>query len=378
MAKKFEYTTLAHRYTAQFPLLTYVGTQVNFWIIVNLLLVSIMHMTSRMISETFQVSVTGGFAPLLWIALTLGIGYGVILGLTHYYLDQKFFRKLALGKIIVFKAVTSLGVLILILTLFRYVFSDLLISPTLPDDVVVEKDKSWNSLFWLLVIYYFFMTILISFINQVNKKYGPGILVPVLLGRYRDPKEEDRIFMFMDLKSSTATAEGLGHLRYSSFIRDCFSDINEVLYPYRAQVYQYVGDEIVVSWPEGEGIRNHFCLSFYFACKRQFQDRSEYYKTSYGVLPEFKAGAHSGTVTAVEIGEVKRDIAYHGDTLNTAARIQSVCNEYGKSFIVSKALLDKVGIHPNMQMNTLGEIFLKGKAAPVELVSVEWIDTRML
>jgi adenylate cyclase len=151
-----------------------------------------------------------------------------------------------------------------------------------------------------------------------------------------------------------------------------------VLYPYRAQVYQYVGDEIVVTWPESEGIKNHFCLSFYFACRRQFEDRSEYYKTSYGLLPEFKAGAHTGTVTAVEIGEVKRDIAYHGDTLNTAARIQSVCNEYGKSFIISKALLDKVGVHPNLQMNTLGEILLKGKAAPVELVSVEWIDTGRL
>jgi adenylate cyclase len=374
MAKKFEYTTLAHRYTAQFPLLTYVGTQVNFWIIANLMLVSIMHMTSQMISETFQVSVTGGFAPLLWIALTLGIGYGVILGLIHYYLDQKFFRTLALGKIIVFKTLTSLCVLILILTMLRYALSDLLIAPTLPEGVTVAKDESWSSLFWLLVIYYFFMPLLISFINQVNKKYGPGILVPLLLGRYRDPKEEERIFMFMDLKSSTATAEGLGHLKYSSFIRDCFADINEVLYPYRAQVYQYVGDEIVVTWPESEGIKNQYCIKFYFACQRQFQSRSAHYLTKYGLLPHFKAGAHTGTVTAVEIGEVKRDIAYHGDTLNTAARIQSVCNDYDKSFIVSKVLLDKVGVHPNLQTQALGEILLKGKTAPVELVSVEWIE----
>jgi len=375
MAKKFEYTTLAHRYTAQFPLLTYVGTQVNFWIIANLLLVSIMHMTSQIIGQTFQVSVTGKFAPLLLMAVTLGISYGVILGITHYYLDQRFFRKMALGKIIVFKAVTSLCVLILILTLLRYAFFDLLISPTLPAGVIVTKNESWNLMFWLLVIYYFFMTLLISFINQINKKYGPGILVPLLLGRYRDPKEEERIFMFMDLKSSTVAAEGLGHLKYSSFIRDCFADINEVLYPYRAQVYQYVGDEIVVTWPEREGIKNHFCIEFYFACQRQFQSRSAYYMANYGLLPHFKAGVHAGTVTAVEIGEVRRDIAYHGDTLNTAARIQSVCNEYKKSFIASNVLLNKVGVHPNMQTQALGEILLKGKTAPVQLTSVEWIET---
>jgi adenylate cyclase len=78
-------------------------------------------------------------------------------------------------------------------------------------------------------------------------------------------------------------------------------------------------------------------------------------------------------VTAVEIGEVKRDIAYHGDTLNTASRIQSVCNQYQKNFIVSKELLVKVGPHPKMQTQELGSILLKGKTKKVDLVSVDWV-----
>jgi adenylate cyclase len=222
------------------------------------------------------------------------------------------------------------------------------------------------------------MTLLISFINQVNRKYGPGILVPLLFGRYRNPREQDRIFMFMDLKSSVGTAEKLGHLKYSAFIRDCFSDINDVLYTFRAQVYQYVGDEIVVTWPENEGLKQHFSIEFYFACKEQFRSRSDYYNTTYGFLPDFKAGAHTGTVTAVEIGEVKRDIAYHGDTLNTASRIQSVCNEYKKDFIVSKELIDKVGPHPNMRTQELGSILLKGKSVKVDLVSIDWIYASLI
>ena len=232
--------------------------------------------------------------------------------------------------------------------------------------------RSWEYLFYLLLIYYSFMTFLISFINQVNKKYGPGVLIPLLLGRYRNPKEEERIFMFMDLKSSTTTAETLGHLRYSSFIRDCFTDINQVLLPFRAQVYQYVGDEIVVTWMEYEGIKNNFCINFYFACQLKFRDRAEYYRTNYGFLPEFKASVHSGKVTAVEIGEVKRDIAYHGDTLNTAARIQSVCNDYKKSFLVSEYLFEKLGRNENITSEPLGTILLKGKSEKVGLVSVEW------
>ncbi|HEU5289120.1 MAG TPA: adenylate/guanylate cyclase domain-containing protein [Cyclobacteriaceae bacterium] len=372
MAKRPDYTTRAITYTARFPLLTYLGTQVNFWIIANVLLVSIMHLTAIVIGQTFNVSVAGDYLHMLPMAIVLGISYGIIIGLISYYLDQRVFSKLALGKIIVLKAATSLGVLILLLLLLRYVFFDLLIAPTLPPDAVIDKDESWNVIFWLLMMYYSFVTLIISFINQVNKKYGPGVLIPLLLGQYRNPKEDERIFMFMDLKSSTNIAEKLGHLQYSAFIRDCFADINEVLFPHQAQVYQYVGDEIVVMWPESEGFQHHHCVRFYFACKKQFQNRAEYYRKNYGIVPAFKAGVHSGKVTAVEIGQVKRDIAYHGDTLNTAARIQSVCNEHNKDFLISEYVIGKIGPHPQMKTESLGMILLRGKTEKVGVVSVEW------
>ena len=378
MGKKFEYTTLAHRYTARYPLLTYVGTQTVFWILANVLLVTITHLQARVITQTFHNPLAVKFDTLLLIALVLGVLNGVILGVTGYYLDRKVVRKEALGRVILFKILTSLGVQVLLLLVLRYVLIEFLISPSLRANDVALNNQSWEALFFLLVVYYFFMTAIINFINQINRKYGPGILVPLLLGRYREPREENRIFMFMDLKSSTATAEELGHLKYSAFIRDCFADINEVLYAFYAQVYQYVGDEIVVTWPESEGVRNHCCMAFFFACRKQFQDRSKHYLESYGLLPDFKAGVHTGIVTAVEIGEVKRDIAYHGDTLNTAARIQSICNTYDRSFLVSKVLIDKVGPHPFMKVEELGLISLKGKTTKVDVGSVDWVEPKLV
>ena len=369
MPKPFKYTTRAQEYTAKFPVLTYVGTQINFWIIANILVALIIHFHSLIITDATGIPLSGPLGSVSLVAVVFGIIYGVILGLTTYYLDKKLFTSQSLGRLIVLKAVVSLSTLILILVVMRFALFDVLIAPTLK---FAMSHRSWEYLFYLLLIYYSFMTFLISFINQVNKKYGPGVLIPLLLGRYRNPKEEERIFMFMDLKSSTTTAETLGHLRYSSFIRDCFRDINQVLLPFRAQVYQYVGDEIVVTWMEYEGIKNNFCINFYFACQLQFRDRAEYYRTNYGFLPEFKASVHSGKVTAVEIGEVKRDIAYHGDTLNTAARIQSVCNDFKKSFLVSEYLFAKLGENENIKAEPLGSILLKGKTEKVGLVSVEW------
>jgi adenylate cyclase len=374
MAKKFYYTTLAQRYTARYPLLTYLGTQTNFWIIANVLLVTIMYLQSRIVTRTFHNPMAVKYGTLLIIAMILSVTYGIVLGLTGYYLDRNIVRKQPLGKIILLKTLVSISALVLILLLLRYVFIAYFISPSLRASGAVLDDRAMETMFLMLVIYYFVMTAVINFINQVNKKYGPGILLPLLLGRYRDPREEVRIFIFMDLKSSTATAEKLGHLKYSAFIRDCFADINEVLYPYYAQVYQYVGDEIVVTWPESEGLRDHSCIAFYFACCKQFRDRSAYYLSTYGLLPDFKAGAHMGTVTAVEIGEVKRDIAYHGDTLNTAARIQGICNTYHKNFLSSGLLVERLGPNPFMKTEDLGMILLKGKATEVDVVSIEWVE----
>ncbi|WP_276371701.1 adenylate/guanylate cyclase domain-containing protein [Chryseolinea sp. H1M3-3] len=371
MAKRFEYTTLAQRYTARFPVLTYVGIQVNFWIIANILLVAIIYLQLQIIGQTFEIPVAKSFGPILLIAVILGIVYGVSLGLTSYYLDKKVFRRLSLGKVILFKALGSLAVLTVLVAFTRFVLFEPFISPSLYTQGITLNETSWEYTFYVLLIYYFFMTLVISFINQVNKKYGPGVLVPLLMGRYRNPREEERIFMFMDLKSSTTTAEKLGHLKYSSFIRDCFMDINDVLLPFHAQVYQYVGDEIVVTWTEDEGLKNLFCIKFYFACKKQFLKRAEYYRTNYGLLPDFKAGIHTGKVTAVEIGDVKRDIAFHGDTLNTASRIQSVCNEYEKSFLASEYLIQKIGLDDGIKTLPLGMILLKGKAEKIGLVSIE-------
>lgn len=177
--------------------------------------------------------------------------------------------------------------------------------------------------------------------------------------------------MFMDLKASTTIAESLGHIKYSSFIRDAFMDINRVLFQHSAQVYQYVGDEIVVSWNVKEGMNNIHCVEFYFACQKQFADKTDYYMENYGQLPQFKAGLHMGKVTAVEIGEIKRDIAYHGDTLNTAARIQSLCNQYGKKFLASDFFLSKNQLSNEFTIESVDTVLLKGKTEMVGISSIE-------
>ncbi|WP_222536845.1 adenylate/guanylate cyclase domain-containing protein [Pedobacter polysacchareus] len=375
VSKKWDYTSSARKFTARFPVLSYLGIQINFWIIANVFLCVLLHLQLLSISETYQIHRPGGLGTTLILAVLFGFLYGVILGLTDHYLDKNLKERQSMGRIILIKSILSLVLIVSMLVFTKRVFFNLFVDPSLYAPSFMVKDKSWEYMFFILVIYYFFMTFIIGFINQVNRKYGPGVLVPLLLGKYKTPKEEERIFMFMDLKSSTAIAEKLGHFKYSSFIRDSFLDINKILLSFNADVYQYVGDEIVVTWRLADGERDLSCIRFFFGCEKQFQDNANYYLTNYGILPQFKAGLHLGKVTAVEIGDIKRDIAYHGDTLNTASRIQSVCNDYHKKFLISAHALNSLDQHQQLKTEAIGDILLRGKSVKVGIFSVEGIES---
>jgi adenylate cyclase len=209
------------------------------------------------------------------------------------------------------------------------------------------------------------------FILQVSDKFGQGVLISFLLGKYHRPKEDDRIFMFMDLKSSTTYAEKLGHIKYSQFIQDCFFDITDVITKYDAKIYQYVGDEVVLSWSIKEGIEHGHCLNTFFAYDTLIKSKKKYYQNKYGIIPEFKAGLHLGKVTVAEVGEIKKELAYHGDVLNTAARIQGKCNDFQKRLLISESMKTKLENQHLFDFLGIGDVSLKGKTKALNLYEVK-------
>jgi adenylate cyclase len=212
------------------------------------------------------------------------------------------------------------------------------------------------------------------FIIHINDYFGQGVLVNFLVGRYHIPKEEIRIFMFMDLKSSTAYAEEHGHTKYSHLIQDCFYDLTDIVYERCAKVYQYVGDEVILTWKIDGGTQNNNCIQTFFDFDRAIKKKKNYYTEKYGLLPEFKAGLHYGDVIITEIGGAKEEIAYHGDTVNTAARIQSICNERGKKLVVSADMLSILKdneLDEKYCIESEGIVHLKGKKHAIGIFSVE-------
>ncbi len=223
-----------------------------------------------------------------------------------------------------------------------------------------------NILFWLLVSLVTVLTL------HINEKYGPGILFKLLLGKYHRPREEERIFLFLDVKGSTTMAESLGHIDFHNLLNDYYTDITGPILDSRGEIYQYVGDMIVITWPMELGLKNARCVRCFYRVNEKIQLEAPKYRQRYGLVPEFKGGLHCGLVTTGEIGLIKKDIVYTGDVLNTTSRIQSICNKFRVKILLSKKILDKLSLPPgDFLPKRMGTIELKGKKQKIELYTFE-------
>jgi adenylate cyclase len=224
---------------------------------------------------------------------------------------------------------------------------------------------------WLLdkMSNWFVIFIITQLLIEINEKYAPGVFFDILSGKYLNPKIEKRIILFLDLKDSTPIAEQLGHEVYFRFIRDFIYAISMAILENEGRIYQYVGDEVVVSWryTPKNAMR---CIQAVISSRRAIQKRSEEFRRTFGMIPEFKAGIHLGDVTVGEIGIIKKDLAMSGDTMNTTARIRDACTELNHKFIASKDFIDQINLK-EWQAESLGSIDLKGKSESLELFALK-------
>jgi len=308
----------------------------------------------------FIVTITGG--------LILGIAFGVL----DIFLDREKIRKRPSGFIILIRSILHITVI----TIAAYVIVIVISQFDAGIKMRAKYSYSFYNLissrdFMVFLIYSWVVSMLMSLIKQINLKFGPGNLLRFMLGTYHHPKVEERIFMFLDMKSSTTYAERLGHIKYSKLIQDCFYYLTDVVIERRVEIYHYVGDEAILTWRVESGLEDANCIRAYFDFARILEGKEAYFFEHYSICPEFKAGVNIGLATVAEVGEIKRELHFHGDVLNTAARIQGECNKYNKRLLISEDLNRRLSQEIDLNIELIGSISLKGKETNVNVYSVE-------
>ncbi|SHG30641.1 adenylate/guanylate cyclase domain-containing protein [Flavobacterium defluvii] len=336
----------------------------------------------RKYNMIFRAVIAGGILGLLYTAvidagtdleyfkMLLGTVIGIFIGFiiiifekSFVFLNQYSFVKTLILKTLIY----SIGVLVFLL-LFAVAFIRIsehlsyqeafhsYISERILDDFLFSI---WASVFLLLFL-------------EISSLLSSNFFYKYFTGKYHRPIQEERIFMFVDVKSSTTLAEKLGDILYSSLLQDLFNDFTDAILASRAEVYQYAGDEIILTWKSAKGIKENRCLFCFYLLKQSIKNKQEYYLKKYNTVPKFKAGMHIGTAVTTWVGKVKKEIVYHGDLLNTASRIQCKCNELNHDFVISETMKNELLENNSIKYTQQGEISLRGKAKPMQLFTVDF------
>lgn len=315
------------------------------------------------IKMDLQIFVISSIAVM---SVGLLVGFLELKYLNHFFVSKnlalRFFYKLL---------IYSLLFLIIVLITFPIAASLELDSNLFDHRVWAKYFKYFTSITHLSTIVQLATSLLLSlFYSEISDFIGQGVLLNFFTGKYHAPIEEERIFMFLDMKSSTTIAERLGHLNYFQLLRayyDCFTD---AIIEHEGEIYQYVGDEIILSWKFQKDHRDSRCIDCFFDMKEKLKRKAPWFNEQFGCIPNFKAGIHFGKVTTGEIGTIKKDILFTGDVLNATARIQGLCNSYDVDLIISGDLTKELDFNSNYNFKFLGKAELRGKEEKKELCTV--------
>jgi adenylate cyclase len=295
----------------------------------------------------------------------IGFGFGFTVGVAELFLFKNYLKDLPFLVHLAGKSLMLIGVMYLTFAALNLL------------DVFIDG-ISWQAYAQVLIHYRTLVGMVeglgviafLLFFVHLDRLLGPGVLVGYVTGRYHRPRREHRIFMFLDLKGSTKLADEMEADRYFDFLHRYFKEMSEPILKTDAEIYQYVGDEIVLTWKMRNGLREASCIRLFFLIEDQIHARRDYFLQTYGVVPEFKAAVHAGEVITAQIGELKREIVYNGEVLNTTARIQGLCNKLGQRLLVSAELIGRLSLREEYEVVELGPVPLRGKAEALALCAV--------
>ena len=312
------------------------------------------------------------FNTVIYTATTASLIFGLLFGTLEIQFIRPRFENQSLISRLIFKTLIYTSLMVGFLVLATATEQTFKLNLHFLDPQVWTNVGSFffHLAFWGIITYVAATVLIALFYSEVSNNIGQSVLLNLFAGRYHRPKEEERIFMFLDMKSSTAIAEKLGHLRYFEMLKSYYADLSSAVVRHSGEIYQYVGDEMIVSWKLKEGLYQNNCIQCFLDMKATLQQESAKYQNGFGLVPGFKAGFHYGKVTTGEIGVVKKDIMFSGDVLNTTARLQGLCNTFEVDNLLSGDLMQILQTNVSFRFKSLGKSELRGRDEKVELYTI--------
>jgi adenylate cyclase len=225
--------------------------------------------------------------------------------------------------------------------------------------------------FWIDIIYAVAFLVLANLVIGITNIIGPRAFRNFITGRYHSPVEENRFVLFVDIAGSTGLAERLGGVGIHRFLDRTFRLLTLAVVDYRGEVLGYVGDEVIVTWPERGGAVDCRPLRCFVAMRDELTAVKGQFEREFGAVPRIRGSLHFGPVIVGEIGDVKRAIVFNGDVMNTAARLEELSRNVDGGFLASRAAMERFATAPPFAVRDLGRLPIRGRADGIDVVGID-------
>jgi adenylate cyclase len=217
----------------------------------------------------------------------------------------------------------------------------------------------------------FLVTFFFLLLHQLRYLVGERALRDIVWGRYHRARTEERFFLFVDIAGSTPLAERIGPVAVNRFLDLVFRLASDPVDDHGGEVYQYVGDEMVITWTLADGRTAARPIACFYAIERALAEAAEGFQREFATVPRLHAALHAGPVITGEVGGNRRAIVFHGDVMNTTSRIENATRDLRRPFLASEDALNRLQGTGAYTLQDLGPQQLRGREAPVRLYAVE-------
>ncbi len=202
--------------------------------------------------------------------------------------------------------------------------------------------------------------------NEFIRSLGKDVLTDVKLG---DLAEKIVTVLFTDIRDFTTLSEMMTPEENFRFVSSFNARLGPIIRSHNGFINQYLGDSIMAIFPENAKDALLAAIDMQKAVQTLNEERS---KTG---LPAIKAGIgmHTGPLIMGITGDEQRmDACTISDTVNTAARIESLTKHYKSPLLLSEETFKEIKDQENFHIRHLGSVRLKGKNKLLNII--ECID----
>ncbi len=206
-----------------------------------------------------------------------------------------------------------------------------------------------------------------EFLSAIGREH----ILSVQLG---DAKENEIAILFTDIRGYTSRSANSTPLETFEFVKEYMGRVGPIIREHKGIINQYLGDGVMALFQNSPQSALLACIEM----QRMIGDFNKELMAAGEQPIKVGMGLHNGPLVMGIIGDdTRRDATVISDTVNMAARIESITKVYGADILVSAdavILLDDI---EKFLLRSIGKVSVKGKDERLEIYECFNIDSEI-